>query len=403
MPTLLDVWSVPETSGIFTVLNNYDVPWKSDNIYQSLNLTYYYNHSGQKNISPLVSGVLGSATVLSDSDMTKVGKLVYDICNKNWVYLWDAIFAEYNPIENVDAYITETTDTEHSGTNTETGSNTGTDTISKTGNDSMTLSGTDTNTKTGAETLKDTGTDTREKTGTETLKDTGTDTRTKTGTEKTEGSIDQTTYHHEYTSDIESNPGGKSVTQNGIYGFNSTDASNDTTSTTTVNQEITTIHRTLSIQTDSNGDPVLDDDGNQIERPGKNSDVLENKHSDTTTLDIKDLDTEDLTHETTFNTTETETENLTHETTYNTIDTDKVDKTETTNYNNTSTDTRNLAHTLNGADSSKGTETHAQHRHGNIGVTTNQQMIESEIELRKHNFFEIVFSDIDKYLTLSVY
>ena len=42
-------------------------------------------------------------------------------------------------------------------------------------------------------------------------------------------------------------------------------------------------------------------------------------------------------------------------------------------------------------------------RHGNIGVTTSQQMIESEIELWKWNFFESVFKDIDTILTLPIY
>lgn len=371
MSTLLDVWDDPETTGIFTVLNNYDVPWKSDNIYQSLNLNYYYNHSGQKNISPLVSGILGSETSLSSSNMTKVGKLVYDICNKNWIYLWDALFSEYNPIENVDAYETSTTDSTHNGTDSNTTTDTGKDTRSKTGTDTVT----------------DTGTDTTTKTGTEELKESGTDTDKKTGTEKVEGTVDQTTYHHEYTSDTESNPGGKSVTQNQIYGFNSSEGSNDTTSTVTVNQEVTTIHRTLSIQTDSKGDPVLDDEGNQIERPGKNSDVVENKHADTTTYDTTDTDTVDKTDTTTFNTTDKET----------------IDKTNTTNYNNVETEDISNSRTSSGSNSDTGKVEYTLHRHGNIGVTTNQQMIESEIELRKHNFFEIVFSDIDKYLTLSVY
>lgn len=42
-------------------------------------------------------------------------------------------------------------------------------------------------------------------------------------------------------------------------------------------------------------------------------------------------------------------------------------------------------------------------RSGNIGVTTTQQMAESELEYRKHLFFEMVFSDIDHILTLPVY
>lgn len=43
-------------------------------------------------------------------------------------------------------------------------------------------------------------------------------------------------------------------------------------------------------------------------------------------------------------------------------------------------------------------------RHGNIGVTTSQQMLISEIELReKYNFYEIVMNDMDSILCLLVY
>ena len=42
-------------------------------------------------------------------------------------------------------------------------------------------------------------------------------------------------------------------------------------------------------------------------------------------------------------------------------------------------------------------------RHGNIGVTTSQQMLESELQLRAYRFFEEVFKDIDRILALQVY
>lgn len=42
-------------------------------------------------------------------------------------------------------------------------------------------------------------------------------------------------------------------------------------------------------------------------------------------------------------------------------------------------------------------------RKGNIGVTTSQQMLQSEIELRKWSFLDSVYSDIDKILTLQTY
>lgn len=42
-------------------------------------------------------------------------------------------------------------------------------------------------------------------------------------------------------------------------------------------------------------------------------------------------------------------------------------------------------------------------REGNIGVTTSQQMIDSEVKLRETKFWELVFKDIDSLLTLSIY
>ena len=49
----------------------------------------------------------------------------------------------------------------------------------------------------------------------------------------------------------------------------------------------------------------------------------------------------------------------------------------------------------------KGTETLT--RKGNIGVTTTQQMVEQEVELRKHNLIDIMFNDIDSLLTIDLY
>ena len=43
------------------------------------------------------------------------------------------------------------------------------------------------------------------------------------------------------------------------------------------------------------------------------------------------------------------------------------------------------------------------HRSGNVGVTTSQQMLESSIKLWEWSFFETVFKDLDKILTLDTY
>ena len=42
-------------------------------------------------------------------------------------------------------------------------------------------------------------------------------------------------------------------------------------------------------------------------------------------------------------------------------------------------------------------------RHGNIGVTTSQQMLQSELDLRKLDFIKLVFEDIDKVLLRNFY
>lgn len=48
-----------------------------------------------------------------------------------------------------------------------------------------------------------------------------------------------------------------------------------------------------------------------------------------------------------------------------------------------------------------GTETLT--RAGNIGVTTSQQMLESEFKVRQYDFYEMIYNDIDSILCLSIY
>ena len=48
-----------------------------------------------------------------------------------------------------------------------------------------------------------------------------------------------------------------------------------------------------------------------------------------------------------------------------------------------------------------GTETLT--RSGNIGVTTSQQMLESEFKVRQYDFYKMIYNDIDSVLCLSIY
>lgn len=50
------------------------------------------------------------------------------------------------------------------------------------------------------------------------------------------------------------------------------------------------------------------------------------------------------------------------------------------------------------------TGTRSLTRHGNIGVTTSQQMLQSEITLRtNYNFVDMLFKDVDSVMTLLIY
>lgn len=89
------------------------------------------------------------------------------------------------------------------------------------------------------------------------------------------------------------------------------------------------------------------------------------------------------------------------------------DQTGTATGANTTADTETVDLTDKTNDSENGSTTHEIKtgkdntreltRSGNIGVTTSQQMIESERDLWKWNFFEQVFSDVDELLTIPIY
>ena len=61
--------------------------------------------------------------------------------------------------------------------------------------------------------------------------------------------------------------------------------------------------------------------------------------------------------------------------------------------------------TLTGKNSKENTQTRVNKhtKSGNIGVTTSQQMLESELELRKYDLLSVVFEDCDSVLCLNIY
>lgn len=75
------------------------------------------------------------------------------------------------------------------------------------------------------------------------------------------------------------------------------------------------------------------------------------------------------------------------------------DTTKTDDYTTTGTESNNVD--TNRTIKSTGTEKLT--RSGNIGVTTSQQMIESEISLRKLDIINMIYEDIDKVITIPYY
>ena len=84
--------------GIFSSLNNLNVPWKSLNI-TDLDMDYIGNHSGNKYCSPLLEK-LDENEALSQDNIDRLANFIYSKYNKNWVMLWKAMTTEYDPLEN---------------------------------------------------------------------------------------------------------------------------------------------------------------------------------------------------------------------------------------------------------------------------------------------------------------
>ena len=344
---LIDAFPEWTTSGIFASLQSLNVPWKNENIAIQLDLEYFGNISGEKRISPLVSKIM-SGDSLTTAEITALANVIYSVNKKNWVKLYATLNFEYNPIENYSMTETMTDDT----------------TVIDYGKDTKRTDNL-THAKTGTETLTDDTTNTRTdnlthaKTGTETLTDDTANTRTdnlthaKTGTETLTHNTTETT-----TPNLTNN------TANSLYGFNSSSA----VPTGTQSQTATGSNTVTKTGTETTQYNLTET----------------NTGTETTVIDGE--------KQTTFNTSETNTG----------TETTVIDGEKQTSYNVSDIDTGTQR------TEETGTDTHTRNyeltRKGNIGVTTSQQMIESERNLWLWNFFyTVVFPDIDRVLTIQIY
>ena len=281
-----------------------NLPWATDINSDQLDYEYYLNWSGQKLISPMLISTIGETPTVQKSRYHKAAVTLGALYLQKWQKEWETMQFEYDPIENyrmVETMTDDETVTEYGKTNTRT------DNLTKT------TSGTDTETPNVTKTRTDNLSHTKR----------GTDTDTKNLTDTT-------------------TPNLTTVTDDDIYGFNSSSASN-------ANKR--TEHAT-----------------------GTNSET--HTGTDEHTYNITDADTGTQTEQTTG--------------------------TDTTQHSGSETNTGTQTDAQSGSDTQ--TRNYELTRSGNIGVTTSQQMIESERQLWKWDYFyDIVFPDIDHVLTLSVY
>ena len=240
---LREAWTSPIDAGIFTFLQNLEVPWKDQNIDSLLNMQYHLNRSGWKIISPLIEDYTDNIDELTNAEKTQVASVIFSIYSDKWEKLYELLSLEYDPISNYD--MTETEEIE--GENSQTTHHTGT------------------------ETVRGTGTDTHTNTGTQQNADTGTETTTHTGTRGVVG--------EEHVSS-----GSTGSIENSVYGFNSTSAVDDSASENTIeaNSDTGTESTTTDNLTDTRTDAL----------------------THTRTDNLTDTETRNLTDETTHNTTD---------------------------------------------------------------------------------------------------
>lgn len=106
--------------GILSKLtSSFEVPWKNVVDGEILDLEYYGNRSGSKEISPLLYKMLQDE-ILPDSNIDRVANLIFSKYNTNWKKTWDAMITEYNPLESynvTESHDVKTNETEQSAVN----------------------------------------------------------------------------------------------------------------------------------------------------------------------------------------------------------------------------------------------------------------------------------------------
>lgn len=122
------------SGGIFSELQELNIPWKEAGIATELDIDYYANHSANKIVSGLVDNIVTDIPATGEN-LTTIAGVIFALYNSKWSKLWATMNFVYNPIENynmvetmrgdekITAYghvLTREDDTTHTKTGTET-------------------------------------------------------------------------------------------------------------------------------------------------------------------------------------------------------------------------------------------------------------------------------------------
>lgn len=372
IPRLIDLFPAwLDGGGIFKAMSSsgYVAPWSSLIAPEVLDLEYLGNHSGYKRPSPLVERLTVDGS-LNQEAITRLTRVLQGLYAERWEKLYATMTAEYNPIENyrMEEEGTQTgtvgTDRKTSRTDSEKTTESGTDTGTVKTDRSQTRMDTEKTTETGTQT----GTVGNQKTHSLNVDDV----LTHSGTEK----IERTATDTETPAEVITKTGtGKATQDKSVYAFNSPDKvpseyqEGDTTTADTETHSGT--NKTDKSESETRT-PNLTEDRSRTESGSENETRTDDlSHAQNIDKELSGSDTGE----------ETRTDDLTH-----TLDISKDGSVESTD---SETRIDDLSHTLT--------------RHGNIGVTTSQQMLESERELWMWQIFDVVFADVDRVLTIPIY
>ena len=378
-------WKTGE--GVFSLMQSYDPPWAEEFAGEEELLDYLYHGgvSGSKTISPLIRNFVAGNTPTQE-EQTMIARLALTMFSASWTREYATLSAEYNPLENYnmieDETPAETTDTERPAETTRilTPAET-TETITPEETTETITPAETTETITPEETTETitpaeiTETITPEET-TETV------TPAETTKTITPAAVTHTTRPAETTDTADRT--------DGIFGFNNSTAVSDPANDSK-GKNVLTVQTAgtdvLSVQTaGSEADTTQEPGTRKLEVDAAGTRKLEVDAAETRKMEVDAAGTRKL----------------------------EVDAAETRKLEVDAAGTRKLEVDEAGQDrltvDTAGTKIFtvdtARHleRSGNIGVTTSQQMLQSERELWIWNFFrDVVFPDLDSVLVLGIY